>query len=216
MAGELGFGLDMTTETTTKWAIEADYYQACNCDYGCPCEYEAPPTMGFCEGMGAYKITKGKYGDVSLDGLGFAYGIRSKAAIHLGDCTLVIIIDEQANAEQREALLNITHGKDGGIPFEIIVQLVSNLIDPIYTSFEFNANGEHSSVKLGDIGLIELEPIKNPVTGDPESMRLEHATGFIFKGADIVAAKEGKLKVDGLDFSYPDKAGFVTTVNYSN
>jgi len=90
------------------------------------------------------------------------------------------------------------------------------LIDPIYTSFEFNANGEHSSVKLGDIGLIELEPIKNPVTGDPESMRLEHATGFIFKGADIVAAKEGKLKIDGLDFSYPDKAGFVTTINYSN
>src|SRR5690348_15511320 len=55
--------------TATKWWLEADYLQACNCDYGCPCEFEAPPTEGFCEGLGAWRISKGKYGDVSLDGL---------------------------------------------------------------------------------------------------------------------------------------------------
>lgn len=206
----------MTTEIGTKWALEADYYQACNCDYGCPCEFEAPPTMGFCEGVSAYNITKGHYGDISLDGLGFSFAQRSKAALHLGDLTWVYIIDEQANAEQREALINLTSGKDGGMPFEIIAQLIGKLIDPIFTTFDFNADGQNSSVKIGDIGLIELEPIKNPVTGDPESMRLEHETGFIFQGADVVSAKEGKFSIDGLDFSYPDKAGFVTTVSYSN
>ena len=59
----------MATAPATKWFIEADYIQACNCDYGCPCEFEAPPTMGFCQGMGAWRINKGKYGDVTLDGL---------------------------------------------------------------------------------------------------------------------------------------------------
>lgn len=28
----------MATETKVKWAIDADCLQACNCDYGCPCE----------------------------------------------------------------------------------------------------------------------------------------------------------------------------------
>src|SRR5205823_5968694 len=52
-----------------KWSIDADYLQACNCDYGCPCEFSAPPTPGFCEGMGAWRINRGNYGDVKLDGL---------------------------------------------------------------------------------------------------------------------------------------------------
>ena len=63
----------MPTETKVKWSLEADYLQACNCDYGCPCEFEAPPTMGYCEGVGVWKILKGRYGNVALDGLGFGF-----------------------------------------------------------------------------------------------------------------------------------------------
>ncbi|MCH7734713.1 MAG: DUF1326 domain-containing protein [Chloroflexi bacterium] len=206
----------MTTEAKTKWAIEADYYQTCNCDYGCPCEFEAPPTTGFCDGIGAYKIKKGNHGDVSLDGLGFAFALHSPKAIHEGNLTVVLIFDERADEAQRESLLKITTGQEGGMPFEIIVQLVGKLIDPIYAPFEFNNAGQNSTVKIGDIVSMAFEPIKNPVTGEPESMRIEHETGFIFKGADVVSAKEGKISIDGLDFSNPDKSGFVTTVNYSN
>ena len=153
---------------------------------------------------------------MSLDGLGFAFALHSPAALHEGNLTVALIFDERANEAQREALLKITTGQDGGMPFEIIVQLVGTLLDPIYASFDFNAAGQNSSVKIGDFASLAFEPIKNPVTGEPESMRLEHETGFLFKGADIVSAKEGKISIDGLDFSYPDKAGFVTTVNYSN
>ena len=206
----------MTTEVKTKWAIEADYYQTCNCDYGCPCEFQAPPTKGFCDGIGAYKITKGHHGDVSLDGLGFAFGLHAPKAIHEGNLTVVLIFDERADEAQRESLLKITTGQEGGMPFEIIVQLVGKLIDPIYAPFEFNNAGQNSTVKIGDIVSMAFEPIKNPVTGEPESSRVEHDTGFLFQAADVVSAKEGKITIDGLDFSNPDKSGFVTTVNYSN
>jgi len=206
----------MTTDVKTKWAMEAEYYQTCNCDYGCPCEFEAPPTMGFCEGVGAYKIIKGNHGDVSLDGLGFGFALHSPGALHEGNLTLVLMFDEHANEAQRESLLKITTGQEGGMPFEIIVQLVGTLLDPIYTSFEFNNAGRNSTVKIGDIASMAFEPIKNPVTGEPEGIRLVHETGFIFQNADVVSAKEGKISIEGLDFSYPDKAGFVTTVNYSN
>lgn len=209
-------GIKMTTEVRTSWAIEADYYQTCNCDYGCPCEFEAPPTMGYCEGILAYKITKGNHGDVSLDGLGFAVALHAPGAIHEGNLTLVLIFDERADETQRESLLKIATGQEGGMPFEIFAQLVGTLLDPIYAPFEFNAAGQNNSVKIGDFASMAFEPIKNPVTGEPESIRIEHETGFTFQGAHAVSAKEGKISIDGLDFSYPDKAGFVTTVNYSN
>jgi len=54
------------------------------------------------------------------------------------------------------------------------------------------------------------------VTGEPEGIRVEHETGFLFKGADVVSAKEGRSTVADLGFSWPDKAGFVTQVKYGN
>jgi len=54
------------------------------------------------------------------------------------------------------------------------------------------------------------------VSGDPESIRVEHESGFLFKWAHVVSAKEGRAQVGELNFNYPNKAGFVTQVKYSN
>ena len=63
---------------------------------------------------------------------------------------------------------------------------------------------------------VEVEPIKNPVTGDPESVRVHHATGFIFKEAECVSAAKMDVKAGELKFSWPGKAAFVTQVKYAN
>src|SRR6266850_6313315 len=101
-----------------KWSIEADYLQACNCDYGCPCEFQAPPTQGFCEGMGAWHIRRGRYGAVKLDGLGFGFAAHWPGALHEGNGTAQLFFDEKADPVQREALLRIASGQAGGMPFE--------------------------------------------------------------------------------------------------
>src|SRR5215204_3138669 len=33
-----------------RWSLEADYFTACNCDWGCPCNFNARPTEGRCMG----------------------------------------------------------------------------------------------------------------------------------------------------------------------
>jgi len=200
----------------TKWSLEADFLQACNCDYGCPCEFSAPPTRGFCDGTGAWRVIKGHFGDVPLDGLTVAFAAHWPKAIHEGDGTMTLFIDERADAAQRAALLTICSGQAGGLPFEILATTFSKVLEPVFASIQFNLDGRNSSVRIGDALNIALEPIKNPVTGEPESVRVEHATGFVFKGAEAVSGKECSVKVPGLSFSWPDKAGFVTRVNYSN
>jgi hypothetical protein len=154
-----------------KWSFDADFIQACSCDYGCPCEFSAPPTTGFCEGMGAWKITRGSYGDVSLDGIGMAVAMRWPKAIHEGNGEACLYIDEKASPAQRE---------------------------------------------VGDVMDVAVEPIKNPVTGEPESVRVEHSTGFIFKSAECVSTERMKVKAGELNFAWPDKAAFVAQIQYGN
>ena len=206
----------MSNGTKVKWSFEADYLQACNCDYGCPCEFSAPPTKGFCDGLGAWRINKGNFGDVKLDGLALAFVAHWPKAIHEGNGTVCLFFDERANAQQRDALMQIASGQAGGLPFEIIVTTFSKILDPQYVRFQFDLKGINSGVRIGSAAAIVTESIRNPVTGEPENVRVNHSTGFIFKEADCVSAKECKSSVPGLTFSWPNKAGFVCKVKYSN
>jgi hypothetical protein len=206
----------MDQATKVKWSLEADFLQACNCDYGCPCEFSAPPTKGFCEGMGVWRINRGKFGNTPLDGLSFGFAAHWPKALHEGNGTAVFFFDQRATAEQRDGLMKIVTGQEGGLPFEILATTVSTVLPSQYVPIEFNLNGRQSSVRLGDAGRISLEPIKNPVTKEPEDVRITHGTGFVFKEADCASGKECQVKVNGLTFSWPDKAAFVARVQYGN
>ncbi|HMC26793.1 MAG TPA: DUF1326 domain-containing protein [Verrucomicrobiae bacterium] len=200
----------------TKWKFEADFWQACNCDYGCPCEFEAPPSKGFCQGLGVWRISKGSYGKVSLDGLSLGFAIHTPEALHKGNGTGMIFYDKKANAAQRDALKQIGEGKAGGLPFEIFPAIISKLLEPQYVDFQYKSKGRNSSVRAGDLVQIALEPIKNPVSGKPESIRVEHTTGFMFKTAEVLSAKECRSTAPGLSFNWPDKSGFLSHVQYAN
>jgi len=199
-----------------KWFFDADYLQACNCDYGCPCEFSAPPTPGFCHGVGVWKIEHGKYGDLSLDRTGLAFAAKWPGAIHEGNGTVCLFVDEKASPAQRDALLEIGSGKAGGLPFEILATTFSTLLEPQFVPFDVKINGLQSTARLGNNFRIALEPIKNPVTGDAEQVTVNHGTGFIFKTADCASAREGSVAVDQMKFSYPNKAGFVAQIHYGN
>lgn len=199
-----------------KWSFEADYLQACNCDYGCPCEFSAPPTLGYCDGVGAWRIKNGKYGKVKLAGLGLGFAAHWPKAIHEGNGTVCIFVDEKANPAQRDALLQIASGKAGGLPFEILATTFSKLLEPLFVPFQFVLKGKNSSMKMGDAVVASMAPIKNPVTQKPESVRVNHGTGFVFQKAECVSADEMRVSAGELNFSWPKKAGFVAQVKYGN
>src|SRR4051795_12648399 len=51
------------------WSIRGNHFVNCNCDYGCPCQFNALPTDGTCRAVLAWHIEEGHFGDVRLDGL---------------------------------------------------------------------------------------------------------------------------------------------------
>src|ERR1700722_20010587 len=95
----------------TKWQMKGEYFKTCNCAPGCPCDFWAPPTHGFCEGFNAMRVTKGNFGKLSLNGAIWAITYRWPGPLHLGNGTIQPFIHSKTTAEQREALLTILSGK---------------------------------------------------------------------------------------------------------
>src|ERR1039457_4867278 len=88
----------------TQWFMEGPWFKNCNCDPGCPCDFNQFPTQDHCEGMVGMRITKGKFGGVDLSGLHWAGVVRWPGAMHEGNGELPPIVDVKATDEQRAAL----------------------------------------------------------------------------------------------------------------
>lgn len=118
-----------------EWSLEAEYVEYCNCDFGCPCETNAPPTHGICTGAIAFKITKGRCDDVSLDGLIVVATFYFPRAIHHGEGHMQPILEARASEEQREALFYILTAADQpvGTMFQIFSVIIEHHHDPIFT-----------------------------------------------------------------------------------
>src|ERR1051325_10629503 len=95
-----------------KWTIKGREFLHCNCAYGCPCQFNALPTRGHCQAVMGVEIKEGNHGATRLEGLRFAVVVAWPGAIHEGKGHVVPIVDERANAAQREALLRIMSGLD--------------------------------------------------------------------------------------------------------
>ena len=87
-------------------------------------------------------------------------------------------VPQQASHEtQRAALLSLLSGKFGG-PFEILASVTEKAFEPIIAQFETVIDGLSSRVRVPEVLELGLESIKNPVTGEPEDLKLVKRTGF--------------------------------------
>lgn len=199
----------------TRWHINGDYILACNCDYGCPCNFNAPPTMGFCEGSGGFQVTEGAYGDVRLDGLKAFMNLKWPGAIHEGGGTAAYYIDESGTPEQREALLKIVSGEAGGMPFEVFASTFSKVLEPRFVKIDFKFAGKDSEATVGGLTKICFEPIRNPVTKAESLAKVLLPQGFVFQEGEQYSLKEYWVK-DGeeLDFAYPGKCAELAKVRW--
>jgi hypothetical protein len=56
----------VTTDNVPKWNASGDWFDVCKCNIPCPCTFAQSPGYGYCEGVMAYHIKKGQYGEHHL------------------------------------------------------------------------------------------------------------------------------------------------------
>jgi hypothetical protein len=132
-----------------QWHLSGDWFDVCSCDIPCPCEFAQPPTGNHCQGVLAYHIREGHFGDVRLDGLNlvgvgeFEGNVWAGAKVALG-----LFLDDRADEAQQQALQVIFGGQAGGWP----AQFAEN---------------------IGELRGVERAPIRIEVSEDLSSFRAE-------------------------------------------
>jgi hypothetical protein len=177
---------------SADWRLEGEWLKNCNCAFGCPCDFNARPTNGECEGLVAMRITKGHFNDVSLDGLHFAVTVHFPGPLHEGNGDAQPILDERASPEQRNALAAILSGENSaeGTLFHIVSIVVARMHEPIFAPFEFSFDMAGRTARMVVPGVLEteVEPIKNPVTGEPHRAQIVMPEGFEHRMAEIASS----------------------------
>ena len=203
----------------TPWEIQADEFVSCNCDYGCPCQFNAPPTHGNCEAMAAFQIHRGHFGDVSLDSLRMVGVLAWPGAIHEGHGKHFWIIDDRADETQRDALLTIVSGAEtdpGATVWNVFAATLDTTFDPVSKSIELEIDVDARKGRVSVADLVESSgvPIRNPVTGDEHRARIDLPNGFEYTLAEM-GSSTFKTS-DPIPLSHKDSYGQFARIHLNN
>jgi hypothetical protein len=189
-----------------EWLLEGEWFKNCNCDPGCPCDFNQAPTHANCEGMVAMRITSGHVDGVDLSGLCWAGAVWWPGRMDEGNGKLQLLIDESATPEQREALVRGLAEGEGDTLMDIVRAVCPTVEEVLYVPFEweFDLGSRTGRMKAGDVLETEVETLRG--FGDPPPPYQAIVTipgGFEYTGDGNSAetALATKLRLDGA-FSY--------------
>jgi len=164
-----------------------------------PVNSNASPTHGACRSAIAYEIKEGYFGSTRLDGLRAILITSWPGAIHEGNGTMQVIIDERADESQRGALLKILTGADtddAATVWWVFSAMCPNKLEPIFLPIEMAIDVEARRGFFRVPGIIETvgSPIRNPVTGAEHRARIQMPEGVEFR---IAEAASGTTRTTG-------------------
>jgi hypothetical protein len=177
-----------------KWKLEGTLLIACNCDFGCPCNFNALPSRGKCEGGWLWHVERGSVGDVSLAGLSWTVYADWPGAIHAGGGRAVTLYDERADERQAEVIVSLVRWELGG-PWGIFIntyELAAIRPEP----FELHLDGVHSTATVGKALKLRMTTIKNPVTGAEVHPGAVLPEGLVCKEASFGMSEEFRLDAE--------------------
>jgi hypothetical protein len=94
----------------------------------------------------------------------------------------------------------LVKGEAGG-PWGILGWTWPTLRGPKRVPYDLELNGIHSRVRAGDEFELEMEPIRNPVTGAEVTPGAILPQGIVFKHGDFGSSKRYRVAALGIDYS---------------
>jgi hypothetical protein len=200
------------------WRIKGEEAGGCNCAWGCPCQFNALPTTGRCEGLMAVQIAEGQFGETRLDGVRFAAAFSWPGAIHEGNGTYQLILDARMTEAQRQAITAVASGSEGGAVFEIFAGAAPNRSAPLVLPIDIETDRERRTARVTIPGVVEYlaEPIKSPVTGEEHRAQIRLPGGFEYKEAEMGNAVRLKVTAGPVAFEHQNTYAQFNAFEWSN
>jgi len=198
----------------TTWMLKGDALGACSCDWGCPCNFDAPPTKGWCQCGYSFHINEGRFEGTRLDGLNVGFFVNSPGALHLGNVEGLLLVDERADDAQRAAIGSIFGGQVGG-PFAALASLLVKVVGPEFVPVQWRFDGPNSFAVFGERAETRLAQIENPVTGEKSGFTLKMTAGLLTNEAELMRTSVFRINHPGMRYEHSGQYGETFRFDYS-
>ena len=188
------------------WQLTGQYSESCNCDYLCPCissNAQAEPSHGDCFVALVFRIERGYYTDLSLDGLSLGIALWTPTRMAAGGGKFALVIDDRASDDQAAAMETIGRGDAGGAPLGIR-HLAPEYLGAVRAPITFDADGNSRTAAAGNFLRFHVDgtpSIPNP----SETLWIE---GVMHPaGTRLALARATYAEIDVLGLVWKDQTG---------
>jgi hypothetical protein len=151
-----------------------------------------------------FKIDRGSFDELSLDGLGFMVIGFTPEEMGKGNWSAGVIVDERANTAQRDAIVAIASGAAGG-PMASLSGMITNFVGVESAPIRFEQSGAQWSVKAASLASISATPAMGIDPSATEPLQLGN-TGHP-ANTNVSLAHAVQSQVSAFGFSWNDLSG---------
>jgi hypothetical protein len=196
----------------SKWNATGTYFEACNCNVGCPCVFTSDPTEGHCTVLLAWHVETGRHGDLSLDGMNVALAAYTPGNMLKTKWDVALYIDEKANPAQRDALTKIFAGQVGGEP-AALGPLVGKVLGVKPVSITYQAKGKERSMRIPNIAEMEIAAIEGQ-GGKLVTIENEPLTAVPNQTTTVARSKKLIYHDHGMNWDITGKNGYYSPFSF--
>jgi len=193
--------------TSASWHVAGQYYETCSCHFVCPCvlsQLAGRPTEGSCTFAMGFKIDRGSFSGLALDGLGFIIVGFTPEEMSKGNWSAGVIVDERASPPQREAIATIASGAAGG-PMAALSGMITNFVGIEAAPIRFERDGMSWSVDAPSFVSMSATPAMGIDPHTTEPLQLRNTGHPANTDLNLAHAKQSRVTAFGL--SWNDASG---------
>jgi hypothetical protein len=144
----------------------------------------------------AFRVNRGHFGDVSLDGLCLVLAGVSPGPMGEGNWRVGLIVDERADAAQEQAITSLARGHAGG-PLAAFAPFITSFLGVERKLIRFEKDALRRSVSIPGVLDQALEGVPSPIVpGEP--LVLDNCTHPVNKRMALARATRSVLSAFGL------------------
>lgn len=197
------------------WRIKGELILNCNCTVFCPCVVSLgkhPPTEGYCQAWAGVRIDKGKAGKADLSGLNVALLLDIPGQMGRGNWTVAAYIDERADDEAFEALVDIFSGKARGTTGLFSI-LVGNFLGAERAPVLYENDGNRRSLTVPKRIIGEVEPIKGK--SDAREVKVTNTEYWMGPDITIAQARKSRVRAFGRVWDFPGRSAEICQISWA-
>jgi hypothetical protein len=173
-----------------SYNLEGKMLEACSCNAICPCWVGQDPDGGTCKGIIAWHFDKGDVDGVDVSGLTFAVLVDIPGNALSGNWRALAFVSDSASAEQKDAILSVYTGKQGG-PVADLASLIGEVVGVESVPIAFGVIQGKGELKIGSVVDAVMEPF---VGATGERTTLNDAVFSVIPGAPSYVGTAPRMK----------------------